>query len=154
MITLAKIMVLRDVGFFSKLSVKVLRRIAGVAEEVVVSRGTTIFGEAERGDGMFVVIEGRIRIASKGVELAILGTGEQFGEMSLVDDGPRSASATAVTDALLLQIRAADFERVLMSHPEVALELLKVVSRRLRNMNETFSSGGNVAASKEGRQRC
>jgi CRP/FNR family transcriptional regulator, cyclic AMP receptor protein len=111
--------------------------------EVQLGRGQVVFREGDPGDRLYVVSEGKIKLgrsSSDGREnlLAVLGPGEMFGELSLFDPGPRTATATAVTDATVLALSHPDLRPWLTGRPEVALSLLRQVARRLRRTNEVL----------------
>lgn len=94
-----------------------------------------ILVEGGTGTYMYVVREGGVSIAIKGTVIETIGAGSIFGEMSLVDDAPRAASATATSDCTLLAIDRAAFTELIKSNPAFGLELLKNVSERLRYLN-------------------
>ena len=97
--------------------------------------GATIFREGDRGTVMFGVISGGVDIFIGNVVLEIVGPGMVFGEMALIDDDVRSASASARTDCSLVQIDLATFEVLAASSPGFARQLMKVMASRLRRMN-------------------
>jgi CRP-like cAMP-binding protein len=100
-----------------------------------VPAGTTIFREGDRGAVMFGVISGGVDIFTGNVILEVVGPGMVFGEMVLIDDDVRSASASARTDCRLVQIDLAAFERLVETNPGFARLLMKVMARRLRRMD-------------------
>lgn len=98
--------------------------------------GTTIFTEGDLGAEMYVIHQGRVEIFqdAEGGErtLAVLEPGDFFGEISLLDDLPRSASARAISDAIVIEVRRSTFVDLLRQHPEIAVRMLRKLSRRLR----------------------
>ena len=111
---------------------------------VKVSKGNTLFKEGDDGNRLYVVLEGKLKlgITSKdGREnlLSILGPGEMFGELSLFDPGPRTATATAVTDARLLSLAHDQVIGWVSEHPKVSLQLLGRLAQRLRRSNEVLA---------------
>ena len=107
-------------------------------------RGDVLFAEGDPGDRLYVVVDGKMKLgrtSGDGREnlLAILGPGEMFGELSLFDPGPRTASATAVTEARLLGLGHDDLQPWLRHNPEVAGQLLSALARRLRRTNEAMA---------------
>ena len=102
---------------------------------IAVPAGATIFQEGDRGTVMFGVISGAIDIFTGNVILEVVGPGMVFGEMALIDEDVRSASASARTDCRLVQIDLAAFERLVANNPEFARLLMKVMARRLRRMD-------------------
>lgn len=99
--------------------------------------GTVLFEEGAPGETMFVLQSGRVRITKRvkdGVKtLAILGPGEFFGEMAILNNKPRTASAEVVEDARLLVIDGKTFEAMVVGNVEIAVRLIKKLSRRLDN---------------------
>jgi CRP-like cAMP-binding protein len=109
--------------------------------ELNLGRGQVLFHEGEVGDRLYVVAEGKMKLgktSSDGREnlLSVLGPGEMFGELSLFDPGPRSATATAVTEARLYALSNENLKPWVQGRPEVALSLLRQLSRRLRRTSE------------------
>lgn len=109
-----------------------------------VVRGHVVFREGDTGDRLFVVVDGKVKISrasSDGREnlLAVLGPGELFGELSLFDPGPRTATATAVTDSTLASLDHDDLRPVLIERPGVAVHLLQALAQRLRRTNEAMA---------------
>jgi CRP/FNR family transcriptional regulator, cyclic AMP receptor protein len=145
---------LARVPFFSGLTLRALSLIAEVTAEESHALGTRIFQYGDPGDKLFVILEGKVRIsrevAGMGEEaLAVLGPGEVFGEMALLDESPRSADALAHARCRLLVIKKDDFDDLLFFHKDLAYEVLwssiRVLSGRLRETNDklTFLSTSN-----------
>ena len=111
---------------------------------VKVSKGNTLFKEGDAGDRLYVVVAGKLKLgttSSDGREnlLSILGPGEMFGELSLFDPGPRTATATAVTDSRLLSLSNDKVIGWVTQHPNVSLQLLGRLAQRLRRSNEVLA---------------
>jgi CRP-like cAMP-binding protein len=111
---------------------------------VTLARGHTLFHEGEAGDRLYVVVSGKVKLgrtSSDGREnlVTVLGPGEMLGELSLFDPGPRSLSATAVSDSELAGLGHADLAEFLNGRPEVARQLLQALARRLRRTNDTLA---------------
>jgi CRP/FNR family transcriptional regulator len=107
-------------------------------------RGHTVFSEGDPGDRLFVVLDGKVKIwraAADGREnlLAVLGATEMFGELSLFDPGPRTASVSTITEATLASLDHDDLRPVLMERPGVAVQLLQALAQRLRRTNEAMA---------------
>ena len=102
--------------------------------------GNTIFLEGERGDALYVVDSGKVRIwvrdgDGNDVTLSELEPGNFFGEMSVLDGGKRSANTTALLDTTLHCLRREDFEKFIAEHPQAALEVIRGIGERLRQTN-------------------
>jgi CRP-like cAMP-binding protein len=112
--------------------------------QMQLRRGQVLFHEGAIGDRLYVIVEGKIKLAHSSGDgrqtlLSLFGPGEMFGELSLFDPDRRKATATAVTDSRLYALGHRDLERWLPQHPEVALPLLRRLSRRLRTSTEVVS---------------
>ena len=136
---------LSTVPLFKSLDVIELARFAELLREKSYLKGRVIVAEDAPGDALFIVRSGRVkvvRIADGGREviLGILGVGEHFGELSLIDEQPRSAHVFAMEDAILYVLRREDFRRRLEASPSVAWSLLAELSRRLRRADDQIGS--------------
>ncbi len=137
--------VLRGVPLFRDLPDHELRAIAGLTRERHFPRGAVILSQGDRGEALFVIRSGQVRvtvIAEDGREviLSVLGAGSFFGEMSLLDDEPRSAHVIAMAETGLLQLRREDFRARLRASPDLGVGLLRELSQRLRRADETITS--------------
>ncbi len=134
-------LVVQQAPLFSELSPEDARALVDSMEETQLPRGEVLFHEGDSGDRVYVVIEGKVKLgrhASDGREnlLAILGPGQMFGELSLFDPGPRSATVTAVTDSVLLGLSQERLLSWLDGRPVVAHGLLAQLAGRLRRAND------------------
>jgi len=125
-----------------------------VTREKSYPKGSVILFEDDPGDSLFVVRDGRVKVVLIGedgreVILGVLGVGEYFGELSLIDDRPRSAHVIAMEDSNLLVLRREDFRKRVESSPSVAWSLLTELSRRLRRADDKI--GGLVLLDVPGR---
>jgi len=121
---------------FRGLTAEDLASVAAVAIEVEFPAERVIARQGEVGTGFFIVVEGQVRVVRDGTPVARLGPGEFFGELSVLDGGPRIAQVVAETPTSCLALASWDFERVLREEPGVALAVLKVVAGRLREVTE------------------
>ena len=97
--------------------------------------GETIFNAHEMGAEMYVILAGEVELSIDGKTIEVLGPGEPFGEMALIDQSPRVATATATTSCKLAVITEKRFFFMVAQSPQFALELMKVMADRLRRMN-------------------
>ena len=111
-----------------------LAAVAAAAIEVDFPAERAIARQGEIGTGFFIVVSGRVRVVRDGTAVAHLGPGEFFGELSILDGGPRVAQVVTDEPTVCLAIPSWDFERVLREEPGVALAVLKVVAARLREV--------------------
>ena len=145
---------LRKVSFLEPLDEGTLSELAAHAERRVYLRGTTIVSELEPGADVFVILKGeaKVTVVARGGDQKLLGTlqeGSAFGEMSSVTGELRSATVTAVEDVEALVIADRDFDRLRERRPEVAVALLRVLSKRLADaenaIDTLFASAKNEA---------
>ncbi|HTR51293.1 MAG TPA: DUF1003 domain-containing protein [Kofleriaceae bacterium] len=121
-----------------------IRALAKSLTEREFHAGQIIMNQGDAGTSMFIVARGHVNIhlpgeASRRISLKDVTDGEYFGELALFDDKPRSASALATTDALLLELDRHTLERYLTTRPHAAMTLLRTMSTRLRETNEMLS---------------
>jgi len=109
-----------------------------------LKEGDYVFREGELGTEMYIINEGKVEILNQvGDEeqvLAVLEKGDFFGEMSVLEDLPRAASARAATDIRLLQINGSTFDQLLRGNPEIAVRMMRKLSRRLRETDDLLRS--------------
>jgi CRP-like cAMP-binding protein len=127
---------LARVPIFSSCSKRELQVIARAAKDVTHREGTVIAREGERGIGLFLILEGECRVSIGGKTKAKLGPGDFFGEVALLDGGPRTATVTATTAVKLVGITGWVFRGLLMEHPAIALKTLEAVAGRLRQVSK------------------
>jgi CRP/FNR family cyclic AMP-dependent transcriptional regulator len=137
--------VLRTVPIFSELSDEDITSLARLALRKRYPKDTVVFFENEEGDFFFTITEGRIKVTILGddgreVILSVLGPGDFFGEMALLDNEPRSATAIAVEESELLSLHRSDFQSVLNDNKSITSALIRVLSARLRRANHQIST--------------
>ncbi len=134
--TVEKVLFMKSIDLFRALPSEELAQIAEIAEEQPMTAGERIFAEGEPGDALYLIVEGRVKVHKGEKELVRLGIRDVFGEMAVLDSEPRSASVTAVEDAVLLKIGRDDFRDILIERPEIAMGVMKVLTRRLRETSK------------------
>lgn len=145
---------LATVPLFSGLDLQELAQFADLTRDKSYPRGSVILFEDDPGDSLFIVRRGRVKVVLIGedgreVILGVLGVGDHFGELSLIDNRPRSANVIAMEDADLLVLRREDFRKRVELSSSVAWSLLTELSRRLRRADEKI--GGLVLLDVPGR---
>lgn len=128
---------LQAIPLFSQLADDELAGLARLARERKYPKNSMILFEDDPGDALYVVLSGRVKVVLVGedgreVILSILSDGDFFGEMSLIDDEPRSAHVIAMESSNLLVLRRQDFHQCLEEAPRIAVSLLKGLTKRLR----------------------
>ncbi len=131
---------LARVPIFKRLEPHELERLAEEVDQVNFKAGETIFNEHDRGDSLYVVETGSVRIwvfdeDVKEVTLAELKSGDFFGELAVLDRGERSSSATAIVDTHLHRLSSDDFQTFLMEHPDVSIDVICEIAARMRQTN-------------------
>ncbi len=136
---------LKKTDLFKGLTKEELGKLTGISIKETFDSGKEIFADGDKGERFYLILNGKVRISKKiqgvGEEaLAILEKGQYFGEMSLIDDAPRSAFAIANTPVDLLVIDKSDFGKLLEQDKELAYKLLwsfvRTLTTRLRETNE------------------
>ncbi len=138
-------MVLKAVPLFSGCQDEQLRVLAAMVTRRSVPRGTLVLNAGDQTDSLYIVLSGRLKVLmsdsdGKEVILSILGPGEFFGEMGLIDDSPRSASVLAIEPCELLSISKRDFKSCLAQNFEMAMAVMKGLVRRLREADRKIGS--------------
>jgi len=131
---------LAEVPLFAGLSKKELGAIAGAAKEVSHGPGDFLAKQGDAGVGFFLIVEGTARVVVGGRTRRRLGPGDTFGEIALLDNGPRTASVIAETPVRLLGVTAWAFRSLLAQHPSITLKLLEEVAGRLRTASTSITA--------------
>ena len=136
--------VLRQAPLFSALDDEAATALRSSMDDSRLRRGDVLFREGDEGDKLYIVTEGKVKLGRTSADgrenlLAILGPGQMFGELSLFDPGPRSATVTAVTDTSFSSLSHEDLLRWLEGRPAVARGLLTQLAGRLRHANDVVA---------------
>ena len=123
---------LANVPLFSALSKRDLQRVAKASDEVAIEAGRTLVEQGRTGHEFFLILEGEAVVRRNNRKVATLGPGQHFGELAILDRGPRSASVIAETDMRVLVLGQREFVGVLDSIPGMASKLLTTMAQRLR----------------------
>lgn len=137
-------LIIRQAPLFSALDDEAASSLRESMASEKLSKGKVLFREGQEGDRLYVVVQGKIKLgttSSDGREnlLGIFGPGQMFGELSLFDPKPRTATATAVTDSRLVSLAYDAVIGLVTSHPQTSLEVLRRLAQRLRESNEIVS---------------
>jgi len=134
-----KVRLLQRVAFFEGLSPRQLRQVARLADEVEVAAGKRLATAGDAGRELFVIVEGRAVAKTPRGRTVHLGPGQFFGEIGLIDGGPRSATVEASTPMRLLVIGQREFWGLLAAVPPIARRIMQTLSQRLREADAAFS---------------
>src|SRR5437764_5320716 len=135
---------LARVPLFKRLEPHELEHLAEEIDQVNYKAGETIFNEHDRGDALYILEEGTVRIwvydeDVKDVTLTELKPGDFFGELAVLDRGERSSSATAITDIHLHRLSSDDFQKFLLDHPDASIDVICEIAARMRQTNQLVS---------------
>ena len=145
MATTVSTAVLKAVPLFSSFPEDQLRMLAAVVTRKSTPRSTTVMAGGDATDSLYIVLSGRLKVMmsdadGKEVILSILGPGEFFGEMGLIDDSPRSASVVTIEPCELLSITKRDFKKCLAENFEMSMAVMRGLVRRLREADRKIGS--------------
>lgn len=130
---------LARVPLFSNCTPDEIEVIAQAVQEQSYEPGQIIVTQGSPGQAFYLVVSGRVEILRDGKSLGAFGPGDFFGEMSLIDNAPRSATIRALEPARCLMLSSWDFKAILERTPTIAIRLLEVLSRRLRVADERIT---------------
>ncbi len=133
-----RVLFLKSIDIFQEIPGDLLASVAQLATEHRFAQDAKLLTEGEQGAFMYVLVEGAVRVAYQGAEIAQLGARECVGEMSLLDAQPRSATVTAVQAVLALRVDQAPFFELMEERAELSRGVISVLSRRIRAMMRTY----------------
>ena len=136
---------LAKVEMFSELDSEELERVASLAQTRTAAKDTVIFHAGDPADAVYVISNGKVKVVTTSTDgkefiLTVLGAGQVFGEMALIESATRSASVITLTAAEMISISHDDFQHLLNTAPSISRKLLVILSRRLRRANSKMES--------------
>ncbi len=137
LLTIEKVIVLKQAEVFSVLPDHVLAYVASIVEEVYSRPGETLIRKGDIGDCMYLIVQGTVRVHDGDRTIVEMGKGQTVGELAVLDPEPRVASVTAVEETHLFRIEKDAFDEVMADHPEVAREVIRVLCQRLRGVSQS-----------------
>ncbi|MFH1784308.1 MAG: cyclic nucleotide-binding domain-containing protein [bacterium] len=144
-----KVRFLSGISIFKKLNMRLLGKLINITYSKTYQKGETIFNEGDIGKAIFIVERGNVEITKKVSEkeegiLVILGPGDFFGEMALLEELPRSATARAIEESEIYIIYKVNFDALIDKHPQVGLQIVRnlasILSKRLRKTSEQVTA--------------
>lgn len=129
---------LKNVPLFGSLSKKELDRVAKSGDEITMTAGTLLVDQGQTGREAFVIMEGSVTVKRNGRKIATLGPGAIVGELSLLDHGPRTATAVCETDCTLFVIDQRHFLGVLDDIPSIGHKMLAILAGRIRDLDRAY----------------
>jgi len=136
---------LREIPLFSRLDDKALGNLEKAAIRRAYPKNTILISKGDQSDQLFVVLKGKLKVSitdasGKEIIMSLLGAGDYFGEMAMIDGESRSATIVTTQASEVMTISRDDFHRTLMSSPELMFELLKVLARKVRIATDKLES--------------
>ena len=140
-----RVLLLKESNIFSKVTTDDLRYITQALEEDVFFAGERVFDINDQGDHLYIIIEGKIGISidpdpARKEFVAFIGPSEAFGEMNLVDDLPRSATAHVIEDTRVLALEKSRLSGLLLSYPEIGIGMMRALSLKVREGHARYAS--------------
>ena len=136
--------ILARAGIFQGVDPDAVAALIADMETVTFPRGTTIFDEGEPGDRLYIIVDGKVKLARHAPDgrenlLSVMGPSDMFGELSIFDPGPRTSSAVCVTEITAATMNSTMLKQWIDTHPEISQQLLRVLARRLRRTNASLA---------------
>ena len=130
---------LARVPLFTGLNKRHLRSVVGIAKEERFDEGDTVAEEGRPGDDFYVIVAGQAKVSRRGRTVAKLVPGDFFGEIALLDGGPRTASVVAETPLLVMTLNRKPFHTMLERDPTIVLKMLEELAGRLRSADRSLT---------------
>ena len=136
---------LEDIEFFKGMNMSELTELAGMMKEIKYKKNTIVINQGDNSRSLFVIVYGRLKVFATDEEgnqtiFTFLNNGDFFGELSLLDDAPRSATVFTLEDTTVLNLDHVKFKDFMDSHPKACWPLFKSLTSRIRTMDETICS--------------
>jgi CRP/FNR family transcriptional regulator, cyclic AMP receptor protein len=135
MLIIEKVLLLKNSEIFLNCKESDLVEIASICHENYIDPGVTIFNKGDAGNCMYFIYSGSVSIHDQQHQLAVLSDNEIFGELSLLDSEARSASATTITDCILLKIEQEHFYDVVATNTDILKGIMRTICKRLREQD-------------------
>lgn len=140
MLTVDRLLFVRQVPIFAELRDDFLVRLASIMEELQFPAKHTIFTQGEEGRSLYILVSGRVRVHTGQRELARLEQGTCFGEMAVFDAEPRSASVTTLEPCTCLMLTQQQLYEAIEETPGIAVNIIRLLSRRTRELNQKINT--------------
>ncbi|MFQ4143068.1 Crp/Fnr family transcriptional regulator [Chlorogloeopsis sp. ULAP02] len=138
--TVERLLFVRRVPIFKELRDDFIVRLASVMDELAFPTNYTIFQAGDEGRSLYIVVSGKVKVHIGNQQLAVFPKGESFGEMSVFDAQPRSASATTLEACECLELTQEQLYEAIDETPEIAVNIIGILSRRIRELNEKINA--------------
>ena len=129
-----KLEMLKRIPLFANLSWQEIKRVGELTDEVDVSDGKVLTREGQSGQEFFVIVDGQARVERNDQLLRIMQSGDFFGEIALIDGGPRTATVIAQGPVRLLVLNRREFQELLREFPNIQIKVLQALAQRVRHL--------------------
>lgn len=126
---------LKSVPLFATCDNRELERLGMLVDEVSLPAGRVLFNQGDSASELFIVVEGTVRVDRNGTTIATRGPGELFGEMALVSEGTRMATATCESDCRFLVLAHREFHSLMDEFPTMRMRVLETLAERVRSLD-------------------
>ncbi|HET9497158.1 MAG TPA: cyclic nucleotide-binding domain-containing protein [Candidatus Limnocylindria bacterium] len=133
----AKRDLIKSVPLFATCDNRELERLGMLVDEVSLPAGRVLFNQGDHASELFIVVEGKVRVDRNGANIATRGPGEFFGEMALVSEGTRMATATCETDCRFFVLGHREFHSLMDEFPTMKMRVLETLAERVRSLDTT-----------------
>ncbi|NJL80310.1 MAG: Crp/Fnr family transcriptional regulator [Richelia sp. SM2_1_7] len=137
-----RLLFVRQVPIFKELRDDFIVRLASAMNELWFPPNCSIFREGEQGQSLYIVVSGKVKIHLDNRTLAVMSQGKYFGEMAVFDTQPRSASATTIDACECLELTQEQLDDAIEETPEIAVNIIRELSRLIRKLNQDVSMMG------------
>ncbi|MBO3462458.1 Crp/Fnr family transcriptional regulator [Aetokthonos hydrillicola Thurmond2011] len=135
-----RLLFVRQVPIFKELRDDLIVRLASVMDELSFTTNYSIFQAGDEGRSLYIIVSGRVKVHIGAQQLAVFTKGQSFGEMAVFDAQPRSASATTLEPCKCLELTQEQLYDAIEETPEIAVNIIGVLSRRIRELNDKFNA--------------
>jgi CRP/FNR family cyclic AMP-dependent transcriptional regulator len=129
-----RVLILKGADLLKEVGPRHLLALAHLAQEIEIARDERLYGEDDPADALYLVVEGRVRLATGDRVTSEVGPGEAFGTWALVDDSRRGQSAVCIEEGLVLAVRRGDFYELAAGDSTLLQEVIRVLAKRLRDL--------------------
>jgi len=126
---------LKNVELFHEIPGEVLAHIATLLEEELFEKGAYVVNQGDLGRELYIIVSGEVDVLADGKKVDVMSDGAYFGEMAIIDSQPRAADVVANTDLVVLRMEMDDFHEILTQQEQIAIGVIRVLNRRIRNLN-------------------
>lgn len=133
--TIEKALALKNVELFHEIPGEVLAHIATLLEEELFEKGAYVVNQGDLGRELYIIVSGEVDVLADGKKVDVMSAGSYFGEMAIIDSQPRAADVVANADLVVLRMEMDDFHEILTQQEQIAIGVIRVLNRRIRNLN-------------------